>query len=1011
MYKQVINTKINLKEFFDVYPPLNKEHSEESNKFIKLFDEPLRRGTVQRSIRLKKLKSTILPDKGLKAIKEKFNESINNISEKSDNSSNEKNNNDNTTKKYFLLNEGLKLQVEKIRRTHSIKKSLQNFLYKTNLIEKVSENLYRIENKISGGYLSKNDKNFKEKINSKISNIVEKLSNQLRIEKVKENKFIIKMNDVGDKCYFLLSGKLSILKPVEYKNIPVTTSEYIHYLVNLMKFNEISLINQALEINHIYINIEKISNLKIITKGFFLRKADSYLETFKTLTKEDFINLLDEFYLTFEDFKLNTEQTMKDIEEINNNTFEENNISFDSDSEKNEKTEKNEKNNKEEKEKEKETRSKYMIFKDYMNKFNLKVEERVVLTNFNFLFNPFEEKKKYNLTLFKYEFFMNLFPGSFFGDTALESKEKKRNATIRTEEECFILSLNNDDYIELLFEDNQKLKSMDLIFLTNKFFFNEISPVIFEKYYFAKFKYIEKYKGDVIYQQNKEFTSVLFLKKGEYKLEMKSSVIDIHNLIKFFIDMIEEKNYLKYSSKFISDLRETYLKDTELFDLKEKNNYYKEKFNEKYKLEISTVKQNEILGDLELFLTSGYINTCQVISFKAEYLEIKKQDLFEIFHKEKDILPNYYNFVMNKVISQIKRFYYLKNNLMNQIKSKVKHNFYQSMISPNFYNQKKNNNTNDYFKDKFTLKKMMPNVFKYSHFMPPTIYDSNWKPKFFEQEKNEVYTCYQNMEKGKSREKENCSNKHNINKLIDIKNYEYINNNDIIKTKQANILKNNQLRKVMEEISTTKTNNISFKNNFSSEKKDKNNNIIYQNKKSHNELSKNNIAHFNNNDNGTLVAGKYYLSLKKLNEELSDVENHDPYNLNIVNKLKCEKGNISSFSNTKTDKKNNTQLHSSSSNSFLPHIRLYKQKNLIDLYKRRENSSSIDKKIKRDNYEQKMELSNFSLINDEINIVNKMKISGIVKKFYEKHKKSGYSSIINKNNNRYYKQRRSASLN
>ena len=81
------------------------------------------------------------------------------------------------------------------------------------------------------------------------------------------------------------------------------------------------------------------------------------------------------------------------------------------------------------------------------------------------------------------------------------------------------------------------------------------------------------------------------------------------------------------------------------------------------------------------------------------------------------------------------------------------------------------------------------------------------------------------------------------------------------------------------------------------------------------------------------------------------------------------------------------------------------------MYKRRENSSSIDKNIKRDNYEQKMELSNFSLIYDEINIVNKMKISGIVKKFYEKHKKSGYSSIINKNNNRYYKQRRSASLN
>ena len=161
--------------------------------------------------------------------------------------------------------------------------------------------------------------------------------------------------------------------------------------------------------------------------------------------------------------------------------------------------EKKEKKERKEKKEKKEIRSKYMIFKDYMNKFNLKVEERVVLTNFNFLFNPFEQKKKYNLILFKYELFLNLFPGSFFGDMALEAKVKKRNATIRTEEECFILSLNNDDYISLLYEDNQKLKSMDLVFLTNKFFFKEMSPVIFEKYYFAKFKYIEKYKGDIIY--------------------------------------------------------------------------------------------------------------------------------------------------------------------------------------------------------------------------------------------------------------------------------------------------------------------------------------------------------------------------------------------------------------------------------------------------------------------------------------------------------------------------------
>ena len=998
MYKQVINTKINLQEFFDVYPPLSKEKTEETNKYQKLFSEPLRRGTIRKSLKIKKLENTLLPsNQGLKSIKEIPNDSANNMTEKSENSAKENKSIENINKKYFLISEGLKLQKQKLKRNHSLRKSLQTFLYSTTLIEKLNENLYSIENNLNGGYVSKNDINLQKKIKSKIQHIVEKLSNRLKIERVKENQFIIKMNEIGDKCYFLLNGKLSILKPVQYKNVSITTNEYIHYLISLLKYNEISLINKVIEINHIFINIESISNLKILSKGFFLRKADSYLETFKTITKEDFINLLDEFFLKFEDFNLEPEQTWKDIEDINDNNFIEYSDSSDSESEKNDlEEEKKEKKERKEKKEKKEIRSKYMIFKDYMNKFNLKVEERVVLTNFNFLFNPFEQKKKYNLILFKYELFLNLFPGSFFGDMALEAKVKKRNATIRTEEECFILSLNNDDYISLLYEDNQKLKSMDLVFLTNKFFFKEMSPVIFEKYYFAKFKYIEKYKGDIIYIQNNPFTSVLFLKKGEYNLEVKMSVIDIHNLIKFFIDMIEENNFLKYSSKYISDLKETYLKDTELFTLKDINKNFQEKFNEKYRLDISTVKQNEILGDLEYFLTSGYIYTCTVISEKAEYLEIQRQDLLEIFNKEKDILPSYYKFVMNKIVSQIKRFFYLKTNLMNQIKSKIKNSFYHSMVSPNFYDQQENNNTNQYFKDKLSLKKSMPKIFKYSHIAPPIIYNSNWKPKFFEQEKNDLYNFYHNNEINLDKNKDNNININISVKIPEIKNYENMNENEINKKWQDN---NNlmiiQESKIIEDISTTKT---------------KNNSLIYN---SNNERPNQNITCRNKNPFGlnkeTVIAGKYQLSLKKLTEEFSNIENHDPLNLNIVNKLKSDKGITSSFSINNINNINSTKkLHSSASNSFLPPIRLYKQKNIMNLYKKSKNSSSD--KLNKSNYELNQELNNYSLLNDEININNKKEISKAVKNFYEKQKLLGYSSIINKNNNRYYKAGRSNSI-
>jgi hypothetical protein len=92
----------------------------------------------------------------------------------------------------------------------------------------------------------------------------------------------------------------------------------------------------------------------------------------------------------------------------------------------------------------------------------------------------------------------------------------------------------------------------------------------------------------------------------------------------------------------------------------------------------------------------------------------------------------------------------------------------------------------------------------------------------------------------------------------------------------------------------------------------------------------------------------------------------------------------------------------------LPPIRLYKQKNIIRLYKRSKNLSSD--KLNKSNYDLNKELRNSSFINDEININNKKEISRAVKNFYEKKKQSGYSFIINKNNNRYYKAGRSNSL-
>ena len=996
MFKQVIKHNINPKEFFDIYPPLVKVYTEESHKYIKLFEETRRKGFNNKTKKDNEDTYTLFSVKRIKSARETLNNSFKKVTERNDLPLKHSNSLDEIVKKntkdleeqliekgfiktYFLINKGLELQNRKKKRTHSIRKALQNFLHYTSVIEKLNDNLYSIENKLnSTNIFSKNaEKKLEQKISNKINNIVEKLSNQLTIEKIPENKFVVKFNEIGDKCYFLLSGKLSILKPVEYKNISLTPKEYIRYLVSLMKLNEIFLLNKVLDLNHSDINIESIKKLKIITKVYFKRKIDNYLETFKKLTKKDFLNTLNEYCLTFEDFKLDANKTIKDIDAINNNTYhEKNNASLDSDNEENFDY----------------TRSKYSILKGYLNKFNISFKERLSLVTYNFLFNRHEEKKLYNFTLYKYENFLNLFPGSFFGDMALENKEKKRNATIRTEEDCYILSLDNEDYLSLLYEDNKKLKSIDLFFLLNKFFLSEISPVLFEKYYFAKFKFFEKFKGDVIYNQNDEFTSLLFLKKGCYKLEMKASVIDFHNLIKFLIDMLEEKNYLKYSNQYINDLKETYLKDQEILDLRNKSTSYKEKLNEKYKLEISTINRYEVLGDLEFFLTSGYINTCTIISEKAEYFEIKKRDLSDIFRDQKETLPSFHLFVMNKLISHIKRFYYLKMNLKNQIKSKIENNFYEPLNSPpDFDNQIKNNKTNTYFFEKLKLKKSLPIAFKFAHYFPPIVYDSNWKQKSLDIEKNELPKNYQSILNKKEKDKDNSNFSFNNDKNLDkteIKKEEStFETRKETHRKKKKFFRNKQISKIFEEIFTSKsyTNSTIDINKKDQEEKKKGRNTK--------KFSINNILPPNISTNTTLV-GKYELSSDKIIKEIKDMRNYDPLNLNLVKNIINDKSTID-LSSTNSNIKKNLDLPLSNNNHFLPQIKLYKPPHFLHSFRKRENLSEIFNGTKSN---ENINISN----DDKFKKRNKLEITQAVKNFYRRKKEIGYSSVINKKNNKYY---------
>ena len=279
-----------IEDFLQIYPKLTlKIENNQNDRLIKLFN-------IKNNV--KKRKSSIILDANQinKFINQKSTSnlsfhfenksilSINKIINHNDNDQESSNNSkgrdrvlyrvykveeevdkyvDTLNEDFFLINKGIEQQKRNIRRTNDVKKAIELFLEKSELIEKVSKN-YGINQHIK----SLNDSRIDFKIKNRIKILLSNLANNVIIEKYEKNKFLIRKNEIGKDCYFLINGRLSILKPVEYKNIKITYEDYLKYLLNLLENNEKSLFNSVINLNWHFINVYNEEHLKEILKYY-----------------------------------------------------------------------------------------------------------------------------------------------------------------------------------------------------------------------------------------------------------------------------------------------------------------------------------------------------------------------------------------------------------------------------------------------------------------------------------------------------------------------------------------------------------------------------------------------------------------------------------------------------------------------------------------------------------------------------------------------------------------------
>ena len=501
---------------------------------------------------------------------------------------------------------------------------------KTRIVDSVSkfiQNSQLIE-KLEADYQS--DKKLESKSLSKLC------AERLGYIEATPGEIIFKIGEAGDRFYFILSGNISILKLKEIPNIEMTYIQYIQYCLFLINSKEDYLLNEVIKANDSVLSLSSVEDIKTINKIIFMRELNQSVNR----------NIINNSHL-----KLFFEQNGQKYEDYDINPEDLDNL---------------------EKQKINGIQGAGKEWENYITKrIKLTVSEQVFFQPYENILTDEEPKK---IICFCYHSFLYLGRGLFFGDNALDFENNKRNATIRAEEKTILAYLKREDYLSIISPKNKMEKLKELDFIYENYFFKGINPHIFERNYFHLFSPREYFRGSILFSHGTIPRALILLKTGRISLELKGSVIDIHNLIKYIYNNIftnpifsklSQGNKHRYLDNQKLSIIKNYINDPILTRLKMHNSKFIEDMNVVRNYQISIITDNESIGLEEIFLRLPYIMKSTVVSEKIYCYELGLEHIDKMLNNGKDVIYSYIKFSINKIISLIERLQNIKQNSIN----------------------------------------------------------------------------------------------------------------------------------------------------------------------------------------------------------------------------------------------------------------------------------------------------------------------------------------------------------
>ena len=556
---------------------------------------------------------------------------------------------------------------------------------------------------------------------------------------------------------------------------------------------------------------------------------------------------------------------------------------------------------------------------------------------------------------------------------------------------------------------------------------------IFEKNFFHLFSHREYYSGSILFSQGTIPSSLIFVKSGRISLELRCSIIDIQNLIKFIFENIflnpifkrltpTQKNRYMPNQKMINI--KSYINDSTLTRLKTHNKEFIDEMKTIRNYTITILTNNELIGLEEIFLRMPYITKATVINNKVECYELSLNNLDKLLGCGREVLLSYTKYTLNKISTLIERLQNIKQNYINMslAKYEVKSNSNSNdktvknlNISVNFgknLNEEiKNNGAKVFYNDpnqinsetktdsiEKRIEQLTKQIIKFSS--PIKLFMTNLTPESQNRFK-EMKTALAKIRKNKLKYKNTYYNKLSQNPIN-------INDKTIfpkVSNDSKTFITNKQI-KTKRKLFGSKSSSVIYNQENTFDKKSLMDNLILDSK-----TDKNQKSNINSDSEPTSIKNNDVKTRNKIKNEHTFNLNYIPINLIYQNVEKIQtKTILNNVNDLLTTSKNINDYYLSKKNS------LYSSDNNINNNEsfRKTKNENVIIRPKKDNFRKRLKslnknysISSISKENNEVKAQNiiprKVIITGIIKDFYKDMKINGYSSLIrNKQINTIY---------